>query len=479
MRGTATTGVWRVESQVREAVGSARWKQYLEPGETVRYDAGTLDVVAPSAWVADYLQRQFGEDMRQAARQASGDADVRVRFRVETTLGDAVGVEPIEAGPVARSPSEGVQPSSAASERANRRRPGHEGWRRLDEFEVGETNRLAFEVARRVAVGEDMAGMSPLFLHGSCGVGKTHLLQGIAQQRRETGGGTRVRYTTGESFTNGFVQALQANKLESFRRAHREIDLLCVDDVHFLANKTATQTELLHTLDAAISGGAQIALASDAHPREIERFAERLISRFLGGMVVRVETPDEQTRERIAHRLAERRGLVLELGAARSIVERSGASVRELEGGVARVEAVHRLLGGGMGPIGVSSVERALGAAHTARVRRPVSVREIAARVCARLGVAPDEVFGRSKHRRVVLARSLTAYLARQMTTRSFPEIARELNRPNHSTVVTAVGRYALQVERDEPVDGGELGRLSARSLFEALKREVLTTAEA
>ncbi len=473
MRGTAASGVWRVEARVREAVGSARWKRYLEPGQTVRYDAGTLDVVAPSAWVADYLQRQFGEDMRNAAREASGDAEVHVRFRVESSLGDSVAVDPIE-----HAPSPTPAAPSAPTHHTRPARANPETWRRLDEFEVGETNRLAFEVARRVGAGVDMAGMSPLFLHGSCGVGKTHLLQGIAQQRRETGAGTRVRYTTGEAFTNGFVQALQANKLEAFRRAHRDIDLLCVDDVHFLANKTATQTELLHTLDAAISGGAQVALASDAHPREIERFAERLISRFLGGMVVRVETPDEPTRERIARRLAERRGLVLESGAARCIVERSGASVRELEGAVARVEAVHRLLGGGSGEIGVSSIERALGVVQPARVRRPVSVREIAARVCARLGVAPEDVFGRSKHRRVVLARSLTAYLARQMTTRSFPEIARELNRPNHSTVVTAVGRYALQVERDETVDGGELGRLSARSLSDTLKREVLAAAD-
>ncbi len=436
----------------------------------MRYDAGTLDVVAPSAWVADYLQRQFGEDMRRAAREASGDAEVRVCFRVaeggEQNCCDASGEE-----------SASESPTPAASARVARVRARSEAWRRLEEFEVGESNRLAYEIARRVASGEALVGVSPVFFHGSCGVGKTHLLQGIAQHRRDAGAGSRVRYTTGEAFTNGFVQAIQGNRLDSFRRAHREIDLLCVDDVHFLANKTATQTELLHTLDAALSGGATVALASDGHPREIERFAERLVSRFLGGMVVRVETPDEATRERIASRLAERRGLALEPGAARLIVERSGVSVRELEGAVARVEAIHRLLGSGVGAIGSISVERALGGGAPARVRRPVSVRDIAARVCARLGVPPEDVFGRSKHRRVVLARSLTAYLARQLTTRSFPEIARELNRPNHSTVVTAVGRYGTQIEREETVDGGELGVISARSLSDTLKREVLANA--
>lgn len=466
MRGTTATGVWRVETRVREAVTSARWKRYLQPGETVRYESGTLDVVAPSAWVADYLQRQFGEDMRDAAREASGDAEVRVRFHIEPgaspVTSDDLSTAAAPAG-LQRAPSNGA-----------RTRFSPDSWRRLEDFEVGESNRLAFEIARRVADGEALAGVSPVFFHGLCGVGKTHLLQGVAQRRREAGAGLRVRYTTGESFTNAFVQAIQGNRLDAFRRAHREIDLLCVDDVHFLANKTATQTELLHTLDSVLSGGALVVLASDAHPREIERFAERLVSRFLGGMVVRVETPDEPTRERIAARLAERRSIALEPGAARAIVQRCGASVRELEGAIARVDAMHRLLSGNAGAVGVAGVELALGAAQPTRVRRPVSVRDIAARVCARLGVPPDDVFGRSKHRRVVLARSLTAYLARQLTTRSFPEIARELNRPNHSTIVTAVGRYSTQVEREDTVDAGELGAMSARSLSETIRREVL-----
>jgi chromosomal replication initiator protein len=363
----------------------------------------------------------------------------------------------------------------------------------FDALVVGASNQMAVAAARSVARGE--TGL--VVLHGPCGLGKSHLLRAIAHEVVRTRPGAVVRCVSAEGFTNEFIQAVRANKVEAFRKAFRTCDLLCVDDVHFLASKEATQQELLHTLDAAAMSGTLVALACDEHPREVARFSERLVSRCMSGPVVRVEPPDAEMRGRLVRHIAARRGLALEDAAVALIADRGGhvglrqlpASVRDLEGMVIQIEAVRTLLpelscdedSGPERRVGVVLVRKALGLTEgtpAARVaRRPIQVSEIMDAVCACVGAEAREVMGKGRHQRIVLARSLVAHLSRRLTTMSFPEIARAMGRPNHSTIITAQKRLEREMAA---TDGGRLdwlhgpaGGLTLRELVEELAMRI------
>ena len=324
----------------------------------------------------------------------------------------------------------------------------------LDAFIVGPSSRLAHRAATQIAEADD-APISVLFLHGPCGVGKTHLLQGVAKRFTEVRPWARVRYVSGEAFANQYIASVQAGNIDAFRERYRGVDLLCIDDVHFLRGKTKTQSEFLHTFEALDLEGARVVLASDGHPKRIEDLHEGIVSRCLSGMVVRLERPDRETRNEVVRTLFAKRGLVPDEGACEAIGEAVTGSVRELEGAVKRVEAYARLLpteGAGPERVTVALVRRAIGGVGGATRTRPVRLDEVLEASCAEVGVTREEVLSSSRHQRVVLARGMVGLVARAVTSCSFPEIARCIGRKNHSTVITACKRLEKQIGAREGV---------------------------
>ena len=477
-----------VLDRLARKVGAERCERYFSRNIRLSWSDRRLAVEAPNGFLADWLRRRFGEDLTSALLGVTGDDGAEVVYRVNAGLG--VDAEASQAATIHEKATLAAAAEIEATARpdvvgrigrTSPERPTPSGpWRqpplrRFEDFVVGPGSRLAFDAASAIAGPAEDSPIRALFLHGECGLGKTHLLQAIVHKARAAGR-TRVRYTTGEAFTNAFVTAVQTNKIEDFRRAHRNLDLLCIDDVHFLSNKTATQNEFLHTFDAMDLAGARVAIASDEHPRKIQALGDRLVSRFMAGMVVRIENPDRAGRLEIVRRLFERRGLAIEAGAMGAIADRFDGSVRELEGAVTRIEAMLRLTPDlcPTGPVvGMIAVERALGGTLTTRARKPLTVAAIAQRVADAMSVDISDVFGRGRHQRVVLARSMASYLARELTTLSYPEIARDLHRPNHSTVVTACSRFTQQLanEPDRPArdDGATLVQVT-----EQVRRELL-----
>lgn len=445
-----TTIEQRLLARISVEVGPERYARYFDRSARLRVHEGRVDVAADSTFAVRYLERRFADSIRRAARHELGLAEpdaVQLSFRVEEP---AAGAKPTAPAP---RPS-GRDPVRKADTRRGARRPIRQ---RLEEFVVGETNRLAFAAAVRIC--EDHAGGqgSPLFIHGVCGVGKTHLLQGVAARFQERHPGASARYTTSETFTNAYVHAVRKGDLGAFRNRFRSVDLLCIDDVHFFAGKKSTQSELLHTFDAINLDGSRVVLASDGHPGQIEQLSEALRSRFLAGMVVRLDLPEPELLVKLVRTIAIRRNLLLDEASVTLIAERAGStgSVRELEGLLTRVDACNRMLGDGAGRVTASTVQMALNAGGPARPRtpiRPVRMGDIVKEVCRTLSVERDDVFGRGRHRKVVLARALCGRLARRLTTLSYPEIARGIGRPNHSSVITACNRIAGQIERGERV---------------------------
>lgn len=363
----------------------------------------------------------------------------------------------------------------------------------LDDFVVGESNRLAYAAALRLIDAAE-SSLQLVLIHGGCGVGKTHLLQGVARRFRETRPGAVVRCTTAEDFTNAYITAIRENRIDEFRRQYRGLDLLCIDDAHFLSGKERTQSELLHTLDALKLDGARVLLASDEHPRDAQKLSQQLQSRFMAGMVARIDPPDTELRTALVRAIAKRRAMLLDDGAVRLLADRAGrsaigdqpASVRELEGMITQVEAVARVIPelaiGGV--IGAGAVGRALGiavdTAPVSRPRRPVPAELIIAVVCEELAIDRTTFVGRSRHARAVLARSLGSYLCRELTTMSYPEIARALGRPNHSTVITADKRVRQQLDTTADLAseaGSAFAGVSLRELSTRLSRTIISRA--
>jgi len=460
--------------RVSEEIGQERYARYLGAGARVSVSGSRVDVSAPSAFAARYIERRLGEAIRKAVLDELDNPGVDLRFTVQNSEAQS-GKERGDASPAAPPPApdrvradarEARNLTNRGAQRFARTggdRRASEGRFLLESFVVGRSNRLAHNAALRIAEQRDLGGASHLFLHGPCGVGKTHLLKGIATRCGQASPGCRIRYTTAEAFTNAFVQSIRNNQIEAFRKRHRALDLLCIDDVHFFSRKDQTQSELLFTLDALDLDGARLVLASDEHPTAIGKLNEALRSRFLAGAVVRLDPPEPDLRRRIVACMAERRGLSIEPGGVALIADGCGdrASARDLEGALARVEACHQLiaddpaqavLGGGRA-VSASAIRMAFETVPApASSGRPVHAEEVLEAICQALAVPRAEVLGRSRHKKVVLARSVCVHLCRKLTTLSYPEIARAMSRPNHSTVITADKRIRSQIERGETI---------------------------
>lgn len=497
-------------SELEQRIGSQKMGMWFAHTQ-LRLDGPKVEVLSDSPFVAKWIESHFADDLRAIARDVVG-AQAEVEIKAAALPNGNGFLSPVD--------DIALPPAAPASPPPPRRKSSHgpgakpTSLRKLADFVVGPTNRLAYAAASRLAEEAD-PGMSPLFIHGDCGVGKTHLLQGICHRYIElTGRSQHVRYVTGEQFTNEYITAIRSNTIDAFRNKIRKLDLLAIDDVHFLSNKVRTQTEFLYTIDAIDLSGARVVLASDNHPRHIKRFSQSLVSRFISGMVVKIDPPDRATRIALIQRLATTRGMKINPTAIDLIADHCLGSVRELEGSITKLSAYRAVLqgtpngngihlgnghpnggtvhhdiagvsGNGYGdPLGVQAAahdeigvvlaeqlfrEQSWNPAHAVRISNIVEA------VCTRLGVSKADVIGSGRHRRVVLARGLIAYLGRELTTHSFPEIAQALGRSNHSTIHTADQRLRRQITDGEPFDFGTAEpALNLKELSDQLRRLIL-----
>lgn len=468
----------RIAHRLNQTLGPKRYAMWFDRSARFELDDNdhALRVTVANKFLADGISRQFRPQVCQAAREELGH-DVRLDLGVhELAPETASAIHP----PVADSPRD----------RRTQARPRHashaHAWRyTLDDFVVGPCNQLGFAAAVRFAEKDDDPG-SPLFIHGGCGLGKTHLLQGICQRASERHPESRIRYTTGEQFTNEYITAVRNNSLDAFRRTIRRLDLLAVDDVHFLANKEKTQQEFLHCFNEIELAGARVVMVSDCHPKLIKQFSDALSSRCVRGMVVRIDAPDPDTRLRLVEALAERRGLAVSEVSARTIAQRCDGSVRDIEGVLNKLQALAMLhrrqqrqtgAAPGVSPvIGHSLIDQLFQDQPDNAPRKPVRFQAILDAVCDHFTLSREQVTGRLRKTHVVLARSLLIHLAYELTGMSYPEIAAAMGRPNHSTIITAAGRIKKQLHADQPVLlPGQAGEICPTEVLRRLRHQVLS----
>jgi chromosomal replication initiator protein len=412
-----------------ERIGPRKFNAWFRHGTRLSIEGGYVKVAVPNAFAANWIDAHYREEITRAVGE-----------HLEVSAPVAVMVDPSLSGELRHRQldrqAELVHHAAEGRARAPQR-PGPALRHRLEDFVVGDSNRLAYSAASAVAAGEARP-FSHLFLHGPCGVGKTHLLQGICAAAGAARGGRRLawRYVTGEQFTNEFVLALRQKRTSAFRERYRRLDLLAIDDVHFLAAKKATQEEFLHTFNAIQSAGRRLVLASDAHPKLVGELNDQLVSRFVAGMVVKIDPPGRALRERILQRRAAAMKLTVDPAVITYIALHIRGSVRELEGALVKLAAVAALNGS---PITIALVNAAL-ADHLARAGSAVTLGDIEAATAAFFGITPADLHSSRRTKTVSAARMVVMYLARHHTRMSYPEIARATGK-NHSSVIQAVQR--------------------------------------
>jgi len=441
----AEDAVSLVESQVAEKIGPQRFNVWFKNATRFTITEDYLRISAPNHFVVEWIERHFADVISEVAREVTG-RDFTLSFAIDPMLAKGLGkkqpdrqVEFVANNPerLARQQRRTTGPLPAS--------PNLKG--RLEDFVVGESNRLAYVAARHV-VDDPANHYNPLFIHGGCGLGKTHLLHGICNGLRERRPDLRWRYVSGEEFTNDYVYAVKARETDTFHQRYRNVDALVIDDVHFLANKRATQEEFLHTVKAIDGAGKQIVLASDAHPKMIGYLSESLVSRFLAGMVVRIESPDVEVRVGVLMQRAERLKVAVNDPVIRYIAENFRANIRELEGALLKVVAQAQVSGQ---PITLPLAERAI--RDLVRQTAPVvMLSDIESVVAIYFGLTPADLHTSRKSRTIALARGIAMYLARKHTDMSFPEIGRFMGNKNHSTVILANRRIGKMLQGNETV---------------------------
>ena len=457
---TAAGQMKALAAAIETRVGRQRFDVWFRRSTKLDLKADRLEIAVANDFVGEWIGRHFGQPIRDAAHEVLG-CSLPVSYAVAPDLFDA----PAAAGKSAgtgkvnmRSEPGEVKARAVPAVDIAAPRTADQGFdapltRRprlrhdLSSFIVGGGNQMAHQCATHVA--QFPGGQyNPLFIHGPVGLGKTHLLQGLAKKFAEHHPAGRWVYLTGEEFTNEFLLALRGNRLDAFRRRMRDLDLLVIDDVHFLGGKRATQEEFLHTFNAIEAVGKQVVLASDNHPKLIQSFGESLVNRFVSGMVVRVDPPNLQMRRDLLTVISKRSNLQLSEEVTDWVAARVTQNVRELEGAVTRIRAHVALTGR---PADVELARECLldlDQAHAAPIR-PEMIMET---ICEYFGLEKKDLMSGRRQRTVSLARSIAMYLVRKTSKLSFPEIAGRLGKRNHSTVISACRRVEKALEKNEPM---------------------------
>jgi len=429
VHATVVDTVARIQARIAEKVGPQRYKVWFKNSTQLTLADGFLKVGVPNHFVGNWIESHYSDVIATAAREVTGQ-DLNLAFSIEPRLPGNLGKRQVDsqADYVAKN-AERV----ARQVRRNGPPPPRPLKGRFEDFVVGPSNQLAYSSARTVVEGAGM-GCNPLFVHGGCGLGKTHLLQATCNGLQDARPEARWLYVSGEEFTNQFVYAIKAGRVEAFRQRYRDLDVLVIDDIHFLANKKATQEEFLHTFNAIEAAGKQVVMSSDTHPKLIGHLSEQLATRFMSGMVVRIDPPELETRCEILRRRAAMMKHAVPEDVIRYIAENLRANVRELEGALLKLVAFSAIA---HQPITVSLAQHAL-ADHLTRTNRLLDLNEIVATVAAYFGQMQADLFSSRKTRSIALARAVAMLLARRHTNMSFPEIGRVLGNKNHSTVILA-----------------------------------------
>ena len=420
-----------VSSRLQGALNDTTYRTWFADveGEELSDDAFVL--VVPNDFAREWIEGHFLGLIKAAIKDSTGH-ERRVHLRVIAGRGLP-------------------DPLPATVERPPRGRTesGMNAKYVFDLFVIGSSNRFAHAAALAVAEAPAQA-YNPLFIYGGTGLGKTHLMQAIAQYVLQHSGDLSCKYVTSETFMNDFINSLRDKRIEGFKQRYRAYDLLLVDDVQFFEHKERIQEEFFHTFNSLYEAGSQIVMSSDRPPREISTLEERLRSRFEWGLITDIQPPDLETRIAILRKKVKTDGIhVPDPQVLTFVASRIETNIRELEGALTRVVAFSSLTGR---PMTVELAQEVLKDVFPQGEAAEVSIRRIQETVSERFNISMSELTGEKRSQSIVYPRQVAMYLSRELTDSSLPKIGKEFGGRDHTTVIHATSKIARLIREDRSV---------------------------
>ncbi len=417
-----------VSGRLRGALNETTYRTWFNHVEGLELNDDEFVLAVPNDFTRDWIEGHFIGLIRAAVGDATG-RERQVQLAVKEVAGEPAA--PAEA-PRRESPGVGLNPKYT-----------------FDSFVIGSSNRFAHAAALAVAEAPAQA-YNPLFIYGGTGLGKTHLLQAVAQYVTEHQGELSVRYVTSETFMNDFINALRDKRIEGFKQRYRTYDLLLIDDIQFFEHKERIQEEFFHTFNSIYEAGGQIVISSDRPPKEISTLEERLRSRFEWGLITDIQPPDLETRIAILRKKVKTDRIhVPDPKVLEFIAGRISSNIRELEGALTRVVAFSSLTGR---PMTDDLAQDVLRDVFPQGEVRQVTIERIQELVSERFSLSLQELCGDRRSQNIVYPRQVAMYLSRELTDSSLPKIGKQFGGRDHTTVIHATSKIARMIREDRSV---------------------------
>jgi chromosomal replication initiator protein len=408
------------------------FEMWIKPIRLVSISGDALVLSVQSNFARDWVEHRLKAQIAEVLSEVFGAA-LDLQFAVAEPDNTPTSTHGTVAAASAR------QPEELRSSNLNARYT-------FEEFVIGNSNRFAHAAAQAVACAPARA-YNPLFLYGGVGLGKTHLMHAIGHRVLMDNPSANVVYVTCEKFTNEFIIALQNNRTPEFRNRYRQVDVLLIDDIQFLAGKETTQEEFFHTFNALHESGRQLIISSDRPPKEIQTLESRLRSRFEWGLLTDIQAPDIETREAILRKKAQSEKIPVPDEVTSFIAKVIPSNIRELEGALIRVVAYASLT---KSPITLDLAAEVLKSAVAQAPLQRITIGKIKETVASAHGLTVKEMDNGRRDQRLAGPRQIAMYIATELTNYSLPQIARDFGKKDHTTVMYARDKIKDQMQRDE-----------------------------
>ena len=431
MENPSAKEIWDKASQlIKSEINGISYDSWFKDIVPVSFDGQVLTLLVNIEFIRNMLRNNYDQLIQAALMQAAGEP-VRYVVRIASEMN-----APREEAP--------ARPSAAAS----MLNPKYT----FSTYVIGKSNNFAHAAAYAVSQSPGDT-YNPLFLYSGVGLGKTHLMHAIGHAILEKNPQSRILYITSETFTNDLINAISSNTNSEFRNRYRNVDVLMVDDIQFIAGKEQTQEEFFHTFNALYEARKQIVISSDKPPKDIPTLEERLRSRFEWGLIADISKPDLETRIAILRKKAELENLDVPDEVNAYIASKVESNIRELEGCLTRVLAYAKANGGGA-PVTEELAAEALRDMLPVKDPRRITTDLIMAIVAEYYSVSVEDLKSKRRNREITVPRQIAMYLTRELNGASLPRIGLEFGGRDHTTVIHACDKVAEDMKRDAALKG-------------------------
>ncbi|MCE5265818.1 MAG: chromosomal replication initiator protein DnaA [Deltaproteobacteria bacterium] len=422
---------------IKEKVSQQNFDTWIRPIRIVTLEGDQVHLSVPNRFFRDWLVENYLSLIRESMKSETG-VPLHVEFVIDQenpaqpATGEMTDTPPAEK-PAVRKPSRARVHSSLNTNYS------------FDRFVVGASNQFAHAASSAVAE-QPAKNYNPLFIYGGVGLGKTHLLNAIGLKTLKLYQDMNVVYVSAEVFMNELINSIRYDKMPKFREKFRNIDCLLIDDIQFIAGKERTQEEFFHTFNTLHDAGKQIVVTSDKFPKDIPNLEGRLRSRFEWGLIADIQPPEVETKVAILEKKAQENHIALPGNVALYLASQAESNIRELEGYLVRIAAYSSLTGRQIDLDLVKDVMRQL---LRKEENVKITIEEIMKTVGAKLSIKTSDIKSQKKNKNLVLARQVAMFLAREMTSASFPDIGDKIGGRDHSTVIYAHNKIKKSLETD------------------------------